>query len=167
MADRIVVMHGGAVEQIGTPTEIYAEPASLFVARFVGHMNFIPATAGEPGWATVGPLALRHRAEAARDAGAAVTLAIRPEEIQVGRAAEKLDNRVVARVTAIQFLGSFTRLSLAPADAGMPALECDVAAGALADIGVKEGVDLPLSLPAEHLRAFPAVSDDSWSLPPL
>jgi iron(III) transport system ATP-binding protein len=41
MADRIVVMNHGAIEQIGTPEEIYRQPASAFVADFVGTMNFI------------------------------------------------------------------------------------------------------------------------------
>jgi len=51
MADRIVVMNHGAVEQIGTPAEIYREPATLFVARFVGHMNLLEALADDrPGW---------------------------------------------------------------------------------------------------------------------
>ena len=43
MADRIVVMNHGVIEQIGTPTEIYREPASLFVADFIGEANQLPA----------------------------------------------------------------------------------------------------------------------------
>jgi ABC-type Fe3+/spermidine/putrescine transport system ATPase subunit len=44
MADRIVVMRNGKIEQIGTPLEIYHQPASLFVAEFIGAMNLLPAT---------------------------------------------------------------------------------------------------------------------------
>jgi iron(III) transport system ATP-binding protein len=62
MADRIVVMNHGVVEQIGTPGEIYGAPASLFVARFVGHMNLLSAVAdGQPGARAPGSLTLRHR----------------------------------------------------------------------------------------------------------
>ena len=43
MADRIVVMNHGVIEQVGTPEEIYATPASAFVADFIGTMNFLPA----------------------------------------------------------------------------------------------------------------------------
>ncbi len=43
MADRIVVMHAGRVEQVGTPAEIYRAPATRFVAEFVGEPNLIPA----------------------------------------------------------------------------------------------------------------------------
>src|SRR5262245_34695582 len=62
MADRIVVMNHGVVEQIGTPGEIYGAPASLFVARFVGHMNFLAAVSDDqPGRARLGATMLRHR----------------------------------------------------------------------------------------------------------
>jgi iron(III) transport system ATP-binding protein len=44
MADRIVVMRDGRIEQVGTPLEIYHQPASLFVAEFIGAMNLLPAT---------------------------------------------------------------------------------------------------------------------------
>ena len=45
MADRIVVMNHGVIEQVGAPTEIYRNPASLFVAGFIGEMNQVDATA--------------------------------------------------------------------------------------------------------------------------
>ena len=51
LADRLVVMNGGLVEQIGTPTEVYDRPATLFVAGFIGSppMNLIPATSLSAG----------------------------------------------------------------------------------------------------------------------
>jgi iron(III) transport system ATP-binding protein len=157
MADRIVVMNHGVVEQIGTPSEIYGEPASLFVARFVGHMNLIEAVAdARPGWARSGALALRHRAGPATRVGGALTLGIRPEEVRIGPAARDAENRLTARVTSVQFQGAFTRLGLRPAGDAGPALECDLAAGALADLEVKEGVELPVALAPEALRVFAA-----------
>ncbi|KRT75494.1 MAG: spermidine/putrescine ABC transporter ATPase subuni [Candidatus Rokubacteria bacterium CSP1-6] len=155
MADRIVVMNHGVVEQIGSPFEIYTEPSSLFVARFVGHMNFIPATACErPGWVRVGPVELRHRPGPTPPAGTRLTLAIRPEEILIGPAARDGENRIVTRVCAMQFLGAFTRLGLAlPGDTG-PTLECDVAVNALAEVGAREGAELALILKPEALRLF-------------
>lgn len=47
MADKIVVMNHGKIEQVGTPSEIYLEPATHFVANFVGSMNFLPAQLGQ------------------------------------------------------------------------------------------------------------------------
>jgi iron(III) transport system ATP-binding protein len=43
VADRIVVMNHGAIEQVGTPTQVYREPATPFVADFVGRINVLPA----------------------------------------------------------------------------------------------------------------------------
>jgi iron(III) transport system ATP-binding protein len=154
MADRIVVMNHGVVEQIGTPADIYTEPASLFVARFVGHMNLLAAVADpRPGWARAGGLVLRHR-PAAIAPGAPLTLGIRPEEVRVEGGARTGENRLTARVTGVQFQGAFTRLALAAVGDGGLTLECDVAAGALADLGVKEGAEVPVLLAPAALRAF-------------
>ncbi|MCS0501543.1 ABC transporter ATP-binding protein [Ancylobacter mangrovi] len=49
MADRIVVMHAGRIEQVGAPADIYRAPATRFVAEFVGEPNLIPATPAGPG----------------------------------------------------------------------------------------------------------------------
>src|SRR4029453_14324915 len=93
MADRIMVMDPGGVEQTGTPAEIYSEPASLFVARFVGHMNFWPAVLEQPGRSRVGPLTLRHRPAVGVKPGDAVMLGIRPEEVRLGAGVREGDNR--------------------------------------------------------------------------
>jgi iron(III) transport system ATP-binding protein len=154
MADRIVVMNHGGVEQVGTPVEIYMEPRSLFVARFVGHMNLLPARAdGRPGWARLGAASIRHRDTEAVPAGTPLTLAIRPEELVIGPAARRAENSLTMRVTAVQFLGAFTRLALL-LPGGDGAIECDVAAGALAEVGAKEGSELALALPPAAVRVF-------------
>ena len=90
MSDRIAVMKGGRVHQVGTPDEIYSRPATAFVASFIGEMNFLRgrslANAGEGPWADVGG----HRLRASRstiagtpDAGADVLVCIRTERVQV------------------------------------------------------------------------------------
>jgi iron(III) transport system ATP-binding protein len=156
MADRIVVMNHGVVEQVGTPVEIYAEPSSLFVARFVGQMNLLPAVADEAaGWARVGGLRLRHRPGPASPPGTPLVLGIRPEELEVGPGARAADNRLLTRVCGLVFMGAFTRLALALPGETAPALECDVAVTALAEVGAKEGGELPVALPPGALRVFP------------
>ena len=153
MADRIVVMNHGVVEQVGTPVEVYTRPRSPFVARFVGQMNFIPATAcEEPGRVRVGDTRLRHLAREPLAPGTPVTLAIRPEEILVGATASA--NRLVTRVRGVQFLGPFTRLSLTLPGAAGGTVECDVAANAFAELGATEGAELALGLRPEALRVF-------------
>ncbi|HWO03783.1 MAG TPA: putative 2-aminoethylphosphonate ABC transporter ATP-binding protein [Methylomirabilota bacterium] len=155
MADRIVVMNHGVVEQVGTPVEVYTRPRSPFVARFVGQMNFLDAVAGErAGWARLGAVEMRHGTAGPLAAGTRLTLAIRPEEILVGPAADGAENRLVTRIRTVQFLGPFTRLGLALPD-GARALECDVAATAFAALGAGEGSELALSLRPDALRVFP------------
>jgi iron(III) transport system ATP-binding protein len=156
MADRIVVMNHGAVEQVGSPMDVYTRPGSPFVARFVGQMNFIPATAGErPGWARLeGGAELRHLTGALAAPGTPLTLAIRPEEIVIGPGVADGENRLVTRVRGVQFLGAFTRLSLVLPGEPETTLDCDVAATAYARLDAAEGAWLPLTLGPETLRVF-------------
>jgi lactose/L-arabinose transport system ATP-binding protein len=94
LADRIVVLRDGLVEQIGTPTEIYDHPANLFVAGFIGSpkMNFIKATVvqnGAEGFALVNPafaggsLKAPVHANGRLEAGAPVTVGVRPDNLQI------------------------------------------------------------------------------------
>ncbi|MGQ0665237.1 MAG: ABC transporter ATP-binding protein [Pseudomonadota bacterium] len=79
ISDRICVMQGGRVHQVASPREIYARPATLFVASFVGAMNVIDgATVGADGTLALGAAPLAMPALAGRDR---VTLAIRPEDV--------------------------------------------------------------------------------------
>jgi multiple sugar transport system ATP-binding protein len=84
MADKIVVMHDGRVEQIGAPLDLYDRPGNRFVAGFIGSpaMNFIEGRI-EQGPAFVGGGGLRLGLEnvASAQAGRAVTLGIRPEHL--------------------------------------------------------------------------------------
>jgi lactose/L-arabinose transport system ATP-binding protein len=92
LADRIVVLRAGQVEQIGSPKELYERPVNTFVAGFIGSpkMNFISATVASRQDRTLEiahpslarPLLVRARSERPLpDAGAAVTLGLRPEHI--------------------------------------------------------------------------------------
>jgi iron(III) transport system ATP-binding protein len=161
MADRIVVMNHGVVEQVGPPVEVYTRPRSPFVARFVGQMNFLAAVAGpRPGSARLGGAEIAYDPARLGDEpvalpGQALTLAIRPEEIIVGPAARALPTHLSARIRSVQFLGSFTRLGLTLGGDGELPLECDVAANAFAELGVKEGAELAVAFRPESLRVFP------------
>ena len=79
MSDRIAVMQGGRVQQLGRPEEIYETPANRFVADFIGGANLIPARIG-PGGAVAEGLGV---VPATGEAGAEVTLAIRPERLAI------------------------------------------------------------------------------------
>jgi spermidine/putrescine transport system ATP-binding protein len=77
MSDRIAVMQGGRIQQIGRPEEIYEAPANRFVADFIGGANLIPARMGAQGAEAAGLGVI----PAKGSLGEAVTLAIRPERI--------------------------------------------------------------------------------------
>ena len=102
LADRIVVLRGGLVEQIGSPTELYDHPANLFVAGFIGspRMNLIPAKVAAIG---NGSLTLANSAftggslvtplpdKARLEVGAPVTVGLRPDNLEIGAASPILE----------------------------------------------------------------------------
>ncbi|TXR47874.1 ABC transporter ATP-binding protein [Phyllobacterium endophyticum] len=90
MADRIVVMHDGYIQQVGTPLELYDRPANIFVAGFIGSpgMNFLPAVVRRTGGKLVAEIAdgqtIALSPQLGVDDGDRVTVGIRPENIEVG-----------------------------------------------------------------------------------
>ncbi|OBA77940.1 ABC transporter ATP-binding protein [Mycobacterium sp. 1164966.3] len=88
LGDRVVVMHGGVAQQIGTPTELYEHPANLFVAGFIGSpaMNFFPATSTQTGlrlpFGEVMPAPEVHEVIASRPKPEGLIVGVRPEHIQ-------------------------------------------------------------------------------------
>jgi sn-glycerol 3-phosphate transport system ATP-binding protein len=87
LGDRLMVMNGGLVEQIGTPLEVYERPASVFVAGFIGApaMNFLAATVGADGdTLQVGGARLPLPQPLAGHAGRPLTLGLRPEHLPLG-----------------------------------------------------------------------------------
>ncbi len=116
LADRIVVLSAGKIEQVGSPLALYEHPDNLFVAGFIGSpaMNFIPATivAANAAQATVKLASgeqLRCEVNAANaKAGDAVTLGIRPEHFKAVVSDDAPENRIAANVTFVEQLGSAT-----------------------------------------------------------
>ena len=103
LADRIVVLRDGQVRQIGTPQELYAEPADPDVAEFMGYRNILPAeSSGEPGSVTVGGavLATQPRSPLMPSAGARVLAAIRPEDLT-----PRSDGPIRAKVETAEYRG--------------------------------------------------------------
>ncbi len=112
MGDRIAVMNLGELQQLGTPLEVYDQPASLFVASFIGTppMNFIPATLADGG-ATVAasgfrmPVPPAFRAAAGRD-GQKLVLGLRPENLrEAARDGGGATVTVTAKVEFVEPLG--------------------------------------------------------------
>jgi spermidine/putrescine transport system ATP-binding protein len=83
MSDRIAVMSGGNILQIGAPREIYSAPTSRFVADFIGETNFIEAEVADAGAVLKGGQPIAVPADRLAGHAGTVTLAIRPEQMQL------------------------------------------------------------------------------------
>ena len=144
LADKLVVMNGGRIEQIGAPSEVYARPASTFVAEFLGApvMNLLSATRSKSG-----ALALDVAPYFTVDAEIShesVTVGIRPEDVVVGDS-----QGVSVEVELIEELGNnrvaYTSLAGVEISAILPRQST-----------VAEGQPLRLGLPADALHFFDA-----------
>ena len=134
MADRIVIMAGGVIQQVGTPREVYAEPKNLFVAGFIGSpaMNVLAAElSGEGDVASVRgegfvlPLPERLRARASQAKSPVVTVGMRPEHFATeARAGDHAP--VELRVKVAEYIGSSQYLA---AELGGRAVTAAVAVG--------------------------------------
>jgi spermidine/putrescine transport system ATP-binding protein len=164
LSDRIVVLNGGAVEQVGPPREIYHRPATAFVADFVGHANLIPAerTGGTAGRVTVrlaGGWELNVPAERWPAARRETRAVLRPEQmmLRAWRGGAPGDCRPAgrARVTAVEFRGDREHLRIALYDGGGLALTAvhPGGEGDAADFAV--GAEVAVELPAESLWFLP------------
>ena len=155
LGQRICIMNGGKVVQVGAPLEVYKRPANTFVAAFLGNppMNLLPALAtGEKGGLAVRLGEATVELPAARcpplAAGTAVTLGIRPESI-----AERPRNggrfaSIDAEIVQVEALGAETILA-----ARVPGMERDLMAriGPESDAAVGARRSLSLDLSAVHL----------------
>ena len=154
MADRIVVMNEGVIEQIGTPLEVYRQPASAFVADFVGTTNFLAAQVEGDGLVRFGGLNLHCEFDSGSQPGQQITLAIRPEDLVVRNVRAGAANTAEVKVTHIEFLGSFCRVSLGLGEQPA-ALLADFSINVVRDLAISQGQTLLISLPPDRIRVFP------------
>ncbi len=151
MADRIVVMNYGHIEQIGTPEEVYRNPASRFVAEFVGAMNFLEGDINDNNQMFLAnqPLSLKVADTAERK----VILGIRPEDLSFG----KTESALPVNVESLEFQGSFVRAECSPVGwTSNHPIKVDVPIHQLADLELKPGNLNRLSLSEQHIHVFPA-----------
>jgi iron(III) transport system ATP-binding protein len=156
MADRIVVMNHGVIEQIGTPTEIYRQPASLFVADFIGETNRMPSV-HRAGTVTLGDVTLTTSATGIAD-DAPVTVAVRPEDILPHAAqgdSAGADNMLPVQITDMEFLGSYWRTHLRSAPLGDTPLVANFSMNAVRRLDLNTGTAMAVELPADRVLVFP------------
>ena len=109
VADRIVVMNKGQIEQIGTPEEVYDRPASPFVYQFLGDVNLFHSRVHE-GWAEVAG----QRFAAPDDSGASALVYVRPHEIALSR--EATEGAISGQIAHVRLQGATVRLEVQAAD---------------------------------------------------
>ena len=148
MADRIVVMNHGVIEQVGSALEIYREPASPFVADFVGKVNVLAGTA-ENGGLRVGSLLLHCQSKKTGKCKAY----LRPEDIVARPIAPGDANVFDARIEKIEFLGSYCLVRVATDGLGQP-LTVYLSLNFLSEGNLAPGSNLRLRILPERLRLF-------------
>lgn len=154
MADRIVVMNQGVIEQVGTPVEIYARPATAFVADFVGTMNFLDAEVTGPGLVRCGSTTLSCISAGERKVGERITVGFRPEEVRTRGIDAAMANQLAVKVHLLDYLGAFCRATLEPEAAPGTKIVADFSANAMRDLAIASGQTMTIALPAEALRIF-------------
>ena len=148
VADRIVVMNHGVIEQVGTPMEIYREPASPFVADFVGKVNVLPARVSS-GELHFGTLCLPCEG-ADRD----VKIYLRPEDVLARPIVEGDAHVFDATLEKIEFLGSFCHVHVSSPALGNHKLTVYLSLNFLSEQALQIGSTLKLKLLPERIRVF-------------
>jgi ABC-type sugar transport system ATPase subunit len=154
LADRIVILERGVIQQIGTPNEVFNRPHNLFVAGFIGSpvMNmFKGSTVGTGAVALAGSgvtIRLPHPATCAP--GTAVVLGIRPQGLPIGAGAAAV---LRMQVKVAEYLGTETVLTGALTGSGEPVIAS--VSGDHSDLAAGE---VGLAIDAQHLHVFDAAS---------
>jgi len=160
MADRIVVMNQGAIEQVGTPAQIYQRPATPFAADFVGKTNMLGAHFNGEGELHLGGVRMRCAPPPGCCADEPVQVFFRPEDVCVRGLEEHGANVLEATVDKIEFLGAFSRLTLRlPPTAGAAPQSCgtlyaDLSLNDLHELRPNTGDLLRVAIPADRIRIF-------------
>ena len=119
VADRLVVMENGEIQQIGTQRELYNNPRNQFVANFIGRTNFLAGAVGAPGrFRTASGLEIAVAGPAAQQR----LLAVRPERIRLG-SANGAANRFPGTVEFVSYLGATTEYVVRLASGDLLAVE--------------------------------------------
>ena len=155
MADRIVVMNHGHIEQVGNSKTIYQQPASKFVAEFVGSMNFLEGVVDHNDETHVGNTTVAIDTFTCKNhiPNDKVLLGIRPEDLLFGEGTSELP----VTVESMEFQGTFVRAECSPR--GWKArknIKVDVPIHQLSGLAISPGSQSSLVLQEQHIHVFPA-----------
>lgn len=153
IADRIVIMSDGQVEQIGNPQDVYARPASEFVASFIGKANFLSGSVTNGSIQTCGTL-LRVDPPPSFIEGAPVTVVCRPEAIALSFAKNEGTNQLPGKITFVRDVGPTREVFV---EAVQTRLVCEIPRTDKREMTV--GNDVLVDLPPEALQIFPGTKE--------
>jgi spermidine/putrescine transport system ATP-binding protein len=153
MSDRLAVMNGGKVEQVGTPQDVYDAPETRFVAEFLGVSNVLEGECDGRGGITVGSFALTAGAGALKESGT-LRAVIRPERVVVDPGGTAGPNRLPGMIERVVFVGSTSDIRVRLATGEL--VRSLVANGGTSTISYEQGTPVSVLLPTEGLRILRA-----------
>jgi len=152
LSDRIVLMRHGVIRQVGTPREVYIEPASAYAANFLGARNLLPvriaAVAEDVQVETRSGIVLRGTPRGSFSAGDEAIASIRPEDVALLAHGDGGDNTFPGAVVTVEFLGRGIEVSVRSGLAEEVVARTD-------DLW-RQGDSVALRFPPERLLVFPA-----------
>jgi iron(III) transport system ATP-binding protein len=156
MADRVVVMNHGVIEQVGPPLEVYERPATPFVADFIGKVNVLSASCVGDGRYRVGRVELVAAASGIAQ-GQPVRLYLRPEDRVLSDSGplEGRPNLLQGTVRSVDFLGTYCLATIDVDGFDGQAMLVYFSLNQALELDVREGVRIPFALRGERLRVFP------------
>ena len=145
-------MNHGVIEQVGTPMQIYRDPATPFVADFVGKINVLSGRLRPGRDLRIGAsrFACEHDTEAERD----VKVYLRPEDVLARPIAEGDLNVFHGAIDKIEFLGSYCLVRVNAEAMGAQPITVYLSLNYLAEQGLEVGSRLPLKVLPERMRFF-------------
>ncbi len=135
VADRVVVMNEGRIEQVGTPEEVYDRPANPFVYNFLGNVNLFHGRV-DKGEARIGAISINLPEFAGADDGPAVAY-VRPYDIEINRQ-RRSPEEIEAQIRFIQGAGAVARLELERLDT-RELIDAELTRERYRELGLREG----------------------------
>jgi iron(III) transport system ATP-binding protein len=152
MSDRVVVMRHGAIEQIGSPQDVYERPATPFVADFLGKVNVLKGVSTGAGRYRVGAGELTLPVNGFAS-GEAVRIYLRPEDRHIEGDLANFPNRFTGRVEHIEYLGTVCLAQVMCERLGQSML-VSLSLNQLHDLAIREGGNLEFALRVDRVRVF-------------
>jgi iron(III) transport system ATP-binding protein len=151
VSDRLVVMNHGSIEQVGPPREVYRNPASEFVANFVGRSNQFDGVIEPGGFVRFGPLVWKADRAEGMAPGTKVRVLIRPEDIDV--TGKPTPDVAECTLGTEEYLGPTSRVRLL--GSGL-SFDADIDFAQLHALETRNGASIRIGVAPDRVLLFPA-----------